>query len=64
LNFNEDLVNEEGIAIASARSSQSACVRGTEFVALQPNRLTADLDAAPRQQIFYTAYWMTSGGNR
>jgi hypothetical protein len=52
LNFNEDLVDEERIAVTSVHAPQSASVRGTELVTPQPNRFTTDLDTPLCQHIF------------
>ena len=55
LNFHEDFVDEQRIAVASVRAPQSACVRGTELVAPQPDRFTTDLDSSMSQQFFNIA---------
>jgi hypothetical protein len=45
--FYKDLIDEERIAGASVRAPQSACVRGTALVALQPNRFMVNDDVPP-----------------
>lgn len=49
---NEDLINEECVAVAAVRAPQSKRVPGTELVAPQANRLVGDDDASLSQQVF------------
>jgi hypothetical protein len=47
----EDLVHEDGVAIAVVRAPQSMRVPGPELVAPEANRLVGDQDASPGKDI-------------
>ena len=51
----EDLIDKEGVAIASVLSFQSSSVYSSEFDAPKPDGFVADSDASLSQQIFYIA---------
>jgi len=52
VDFDENLIDVEGVAIASVLAFQSACINGTEFDAPETDRLAADGDASFSQEIF------------
>ena len=47
----EDFVNEEGVAVASVLSLQSACVNGSELDAPEVDGFATDCDASLGKQI-------------
>ena len=49
----EDLIDEEGVAVASVLSLQSSSVYSHEFYTPQANRLAADGDAPFSKKVFY-----------
>jgi hypothetical protein len=50
--FYEDLIDAEGIAIASMLSLQAAAINGSELDASDPDRFPSDGDSSFREQIF------------
>jgi hypothetical protein len=52
VDFDEDLINEEGITVALVLSLQSPRVDGTEFDAPEPDGLVADCDTAFSEKVF------------
>jgi hypothetical protein len=52
VDFDENFINVESIAVASVLSLQSACVNGTELDAPKADRFAGDRDAAFCQQVF------------
>ena len=52
IDFDEDFVDVQSIAIASVFSLQPSCVQSSEFDTPKADRLAANGDASLRQQIF------------
>ena len=46
IDFDEDFIDEEGVAIAPVLSFQSACINGAELDTPESDRFTTDGDAA------------------
>jgi hypothetical protein len=52
IDFDEDFIDVEGIAVASVLSLQSSGVHSSEFYAPQTNRFSTDHDASLSENIF------------
>ena len=53
VDFHEDFIDVEGIAISTMLSLQSACIDSAEFYTPKPDGFAADGDAALSKQILY-----------
>lgn len=51
LDPDEDLVHEDGVAVAAVPAPQSMGVTGSELVAPEPDRLVSDEDPSPGQEV-------------
>jgi hypothetical protein len=60
INFDEDFINKECIAVASVLSLQSAGVNGSEFDAPQTDSFSTDRDPTFGQKIFDIAGTVTT----
>ena len=52
VDLDENLINVEGVAVASVLTFQSACINGAELDAPEADRLPRDDDSAFSEQIF------------
>ena len=52
VDFHEDFINKEGIAVAPVFSFQPARINSTELIAPQADRLAGDGDATLGKKIF------------
>jgi hypothetical protein len=55
VDFDEDLTDVEGVAVASVFSFQPACIDGAEFDTPEPDRFPGDNDVSLRQDILDVA---------
>jgi len=52
VDLDEDFIDVEGVAVSTMLSFQAACINGSEFVAPEPDRFAADIDASFSEKIF------------